>query len=162
DTLDAIFSSSVVVLLANLVRLGTIAVTMLALSLPLSLIAGLLVLPLALLTRLLQVNMRRAERDNRIAVGAITTRRHENLRGLEAILAFQREPEFRRGFRQVLQRGLEASNRSTFFNALYLPNTALIAALAVAGLLWFGTRELFAGFGVSLGTLTTFLILIQR
>jgi len=162
DTLDAVFSSSVAVLLANLVRLGTIAAAMVALSIPLSLMAALVVPPLALLTRVLQVRMRQAERDNRIAVGTINTRLQEDLRGIEVIRAFQREPEFVQGFREALRRGLAASNRSTFFNAIYLPNTAVIAALAAAGLLWIGTRETFAAFGVSLGTLTAFLILTQR
>jgi ATP-binding cassette, subfamily B, multidrug efflux pump len=162
DTLDAVFSSSVAVLLANLVRLGTIGVAMLALSVPLTLVAALVVPPLALLTRLLQVRMRRAERDNRIAVGAINTRLHEALRSIEVIRAFQREPEFVRGFRQALRRGLAASNRSTFFNALYLPNTSIVAAFAVAGLLWIGTQPMVATFGVSLGSLIAFLILIQR
>jgi len=162
DALDTVFSSSVAVLLANLVRLGAIAVAMLALSVPLTLIAALLVPPLALLTRFLQVRMRRAERDNRIAIGAINTRLHEALRSIEVIRAFQREPEFVRGFREALRRGLAASNRSTFFNALYLPNTSIVAALAVAGLLGVGTRPMVATLGVSLGSLIAFLILIQR
>src|SRR5262249_21572410 len=162
DTLDAVFSSSVAVLLANLVRLGTIAVAMVALSIPLSLMAALVVPPLALLTRFLQVRMREAERENRIAVGAINTRLQESLRSIEVIRAFQREPEFVLAFREVLRRGLIAYNRSTLFNAIYLPNTAAIAALAVAGLLWIGTREMFTVLGVSLGTLTAFLLLIQR
>jgi ATP-binding cassette subfamily B protein len=40
--------------------------------------------------------------------------------------------------------------------------TAILSALAVAALLWAGTPHAFAAFGVSLGTLTAFLILMQR
>src|SRR5262249_42066682 len=49
-----------------------------------------------------------------------------------------------------------------FFSAVYVPATAILAALAVAGLLWAGTRPAVVSLGVSLGTLTAFLILMQR
>ncbi len=162
ETLDAVFSSSVALLLANLVRLGTIAVAMVALSPPLSLVAALIAPPLALITRFLQIRVRQAERENRLAVGAINARLQENLRSTEVIRAFGREPEFVAGFRRVLRRGLAASNRSSFFSAVYTPMTAILSALTVAGLLWAGTRETLAVFGISLGTLTAFLILMQR
>jgi ATP-binding cassette subfamily B multidrug efflux pump len=162
ETLDTVFSSNVALLLANLVRLGTITVAMCALSLPLSLVAALIVPPLVLVTRFLQVRVRQAERENRLAVGAITARLHENLRSTEVIRAFGREPEFVAGFRQILRRGLAASNRSSFFSSVYTPMTAILSTLAVAALLWAGTREALAGSGISLGTLTAFLILMQR
>jgi ATP-binding cassette subfamily B protein len=162
ETLDTVFSSNVALLLANLVRLGTITVAMCALSLPLSLVAALIVPPLVLVTRFLQVRVRQAERENRLAVGAITARLQENLRSVEVIRAFGREPEFVAGFRQILRRGLAASNRSSFFSSVYTPTTAILSTLAVAALLWAGTRETLVGSGISLGTLTAFLILMQR
>src|SRR5207247_10337437 len=57
---------------------------------------------------------------------------------------------------------LPASNRARRCSALYTPVTAILASLAVASLLWAGTRETFAAFGISLGTLAAFLILLQR
>jgi ATP-binding cassette, subfamily B, multidrug efflux pump len=162
ETLDAVFSSSVALLLANLVRLVTIAVAMLALSVPLSLVAALIVPPLALVTRFLQVRVKRAERENRAAVGAINASLQEHLRGTEVIRAFRREGEFAAGFRQVLRRGLLASNRSTWYSAIYVPATAILSALALAALIWAGTRDTLAPFGISLGTLTAFLLLMQR
>jgi len=162
DTLDTVFSSNVALLLANLIRLGAITVAMLALSVPLSLVAALVVPPLAFVTRLLQQRVRQAERENRLAVAAINVRLQENLRSTEVIRAFGRVPEFVAGFRRVLRRGLVASNRSSFFSSVYTPMTAILSALAVAALLWAGTRPAFAAFGISLGTLTAFLILMQR
>jgi ATP-binding cassette subfamily B protein len=162
ETLDTVFSSNVALLLANLVRLGAITVAMFALSVPLSLVAALVVPPLAFVTRLLQQRVRQAERENRLAVGAINARLQENLQSTEVIRAFGRVPEFVAGFRQILRRGLAASNRSSFFSSVYTPMTAILSALAVAALLWAGTPHAFAAFGVSLGTLTAFLILMQR
>ena len=162
DTLDTVFSSGVVLLLANLVRLVTIAVAMVVLSPGLSLIAALIAAPLVLVTRALQVRVRQAERESRVAIGAVNTRLQEDLRGVEVIRAFGREPEFIAGFRQVLSRGLAAFNRSSFYSALYTPMTAILSAIAVAALLAAGTQEAFGATSISLGTLTAFLLLLQR
>jgi ATP-binding cassette subfamily B protein len=162
ETLDSVFSSNVATLIANLVRLATITVAMLALSVPLTLVAALVVPPLALVTRFVQVRVRQAERENRVAVGAINARLHESLQGVEVIRAFGREPEFVAGFREILRRGLTAFNRSTFFSSLYPPMTSIFAAIAVAVLLSAGTHPVLTAFGISLGTLTAFVLLMQR
>jgi len=162
DTLDMVFSSGVAVLVANLVRLVTIAVAMVVLSPALSAVAAVVAIPLVIATRIVQRRVRRAERNTRLAVAAVNTRLQEDLRGIEVIRAFGREPEFVGGFRQVLQRGLVASNRSSFYSALYTPMTAILSATAVAALLAVGTGPGFGATGISLGTLTAFLLLLQR
>ena len=162
DTLDTVFSSGVAVLIANLVRLVTIAAAMVALSPTLSAVAAVVAVPLVIATRVVQRRVRRAERDTRVAVAAVNTRLQEDLRGIEVIRAFGREPEFVGGFRQVLRRGLAASNRSSFYSALYTPTTAILSATAVAALLAIGSGPGFGATGISLGTLTAFLLLLQR
>jgi ATP-binding cassette subfamily B protein len=159
DTLETVFSSGVALLLANLVRLVTITVTMILLSPTLSLVAALVVAPLVVVTRILQVRVRQAERETRRAIGTVNTRLQEDLRGIEVIRTFGREPEFVAGFRRTLSGGLAASNRSTFYSALYTPMAAILSALAVTILLVAGTQPAVA---VSLGTLTAFLLLLQR
>src|SRR5262249_38129727 len=151
DTLDTIFSSGAALLVANLVRLVTVAFAMVSLSPGLSLIAGLIAAPLVLVTHFFQVRVRQAERENRMAVGAINTRLQEALRSVEVTRAFGREPEFIAGFGRVLRRGLAASNRSWFYSALYPPTTALIAAIAVTALLAAGTQPALGALSISLG-----------
>jgi ATP-binding cassette subfamily B protein len=162
DALDTVFSSGVAVLVANLVRLLTLTAGMIVLSPALTLVAGLVAPPLVITLRFLQVRVRQSERATRIAIGALTARLQESLRGIEVIRAFGRESEAVGGFRQVLSGALAASNRATRFSALYTPVTAILASLAVAALLWAGTRPTFEAFGISLGTLAAFLILLQR
>ena len=113
ETLDTVFSSGVALLLANLVRLVTIAAAMVALSPALSLVAALIAAPLVLVTRVLQVRVRQAERESRVAIGVVDTRLQVDLRGIEVIRAFGREPEFIAGFGHVLSRGLAAFTRSS-------------------------------------------------
>jgi ATP-binding cassette subfamily B protein len=162
ETLDTVFSSGVAVLVANLVRLLTIGVGMVILSPPLTLVAALVLPPLVWAIRFLQVRVRHAERANRVAVGALTARLQESLRGAEVIRAFGREDDAAGSFRQVLSRALAASNRSILFSALYTPVTAILSAFAVAFLLAAGTRHAGGAFGISIGTLAAFLILLQR
>jgi ATP-binding cassette, subfamily B, multidrug efflux pump len=162
EAVDTVFSSGVAVLMANLVRLLTLTAGMIVLSPPLTLVAGLVAPPLVVTLRYLQVRVRQSERETRAAVGLLTSRLQENLTGIEVVRAFGREREAVGGFRRVLSTALEASNRATRYSALYTPVTAILSALAVAALLWAGTRPTFEAFGISLGTLTAFLILLQR
>lgn len=161
DTLDTVFSSGVALLLANLVRLVTIAVAMVALSPGLTFVAAMVAAPVLLVTRVLQVRIRHAERENRAAVGAVASSIQESLRSAEAIRAFGREWEFVAGFREVLRRGLTASNRSIFYSALYTPTSAILSAVAVGALLAVGTQPAFGG-SISMGTLIAFILLLQR
>jgi ABC-type multidrug transport system fused ATPase/permease subunit len=71
ETLDTVFSSGVALLLAHLVRLVTIAGAMALMSPGLSLVAALVAAPLVLITRVLQVRVRQAERQTRVAIGAV-------------------------------------------------------------------------------------------
>jgi ATP-binding cassette subfamily B protein len=162
DTLDTVFTSGVAALVANLVRLLTIATAMVVLSPALSLAAAVVLPPLVVLTRSFQLRIRDAERTNRRAVGEMNTHLQETLRGVEVIQAFRREADFVARFRQVLQRVLRASNRTTLFSSFYPPATALMTYGAIAFLLWVGTRDFFGAAGISIGTLTAFALLLQR
>ena len=162
DTLDTVFTSGVATLVANLVRLVTIAAAMIILSPVLSLAAAVSLPPLIVVTRYFQVRIRDAERASRRAVGEMNTHLQETLRGVEVIQAFRREASFVARFRQVLQRVLQASNRSTIYSSFYPPVTALMTYSAIAFLLWAGTRDAFGAFDISIGTLTAFALLLQR
>ena len=144
DTLDTMFTSGVATLVANLFRLVTIAAAMIILSPMLSLAAAVSLPPLVVVTRYFQVRIRDAERASRRAVGEMNTHLQETLRGVEVIQAFRREASFVARFRQVLQRVLQAANRSTIYSSFYPPMTALMTYSAIAFLLWAGTREAFA------------------
>jgi ATP-binding cassette, subfamily B, multidrug efflux pump len=65
-------------------------------------------------------------------------------------------------FRRTLHATLLATNRATLYSALYVPATVIVAALITALLLWAGTRQSLAEWGISVGTLTAFILLFQR
>jgi ATP-binding cassette subfamily B protein len=162
ETIDTLFSTGVITLVANLLRLLTAAVAMALLSPALTLVALLVVPPLLGVTRLFQVRVRAAERDNRRAVGRLNTELQETLSGVEVIRAFGRSATFVTRFRAALRESLVASNRATIYSALYSPLMALLAASMIALLLWAGTGGIVTAWGISVGTLTAFVLLFGR
>jgi ATP-binding cassette subfamily B multidrug efflux pump len=150
--------------LLGVVRLATIAVAMVALSPLLSLVAGLAAVPVGLVTRSFQVRVRDAERASRQAVGLQNTHLQEMLSGVEVIRSLGSEAAFIARFRAALRDGLAAYNRATVYSALYVPLMVILSALAMALVLWVGVagQERLASLDISLGTLTAFVLLLQR
>ena len=162
ETVDTLFSSGVSALVANLVLVLTTGIAMIVLSPPLALVSA-LVLPFLLVSsRFFQVRTRQAERLNRIAVGQLNGELQESLSGMDVIRAFGRQEAFVRRFRRRLHATLLATNRATLYSALYVPAMVIVAALVSALLLWAGTRPSLAEWGISVGTLTAFILLFQR
>jgi ATP-binding cassette subfamily B multidrug efflux pump len=150
--------------LMGVVRLGTIAAAMVALSPLLSLVAALTAVPVALVTRYFQVRVRDAERASRQAVGLQNTHLQEMLGGVEVIRALGSEATFIARFRAALRAGLAAHNRATVYSALYIPLMVILSTLAMALVLWVGVagQGLLAALDISLGTLIAFVLLLQR
>jgi ATP-binding cassette subfamily B protein len=150
--------------LMGVVRLGTIAVALVALSPLLALVAAFTALPVVLVTRTFQVRVREAERARRQAVGLQNTHLQEMLGGVEVIRAFGSEPTFVARFRAALRDGLAAHNHATIYSALYIPLMVILSTLAMALALWVGVagQGVLAALQISLGTLTAFVLLLQR
>jgi ABC-type multidrug transport system fused ATPase/permease subunit len=150
--------------LLGVVRLVTIAPAMLALSPLLSLVAALPVVPVVLLTRSFQVGVRDAERASRQAVGLQNTHLQETLSGVEVIRALGGEATFIARFRAALRDGVAAYNWATVYSALYIPLMVIVSAVAMALVLWVGVagQDVLASLNISLGTLTAFVLLLQR
>jgi ATP-binding cassette, subfamily B, multidrug efflux pump len=162
ETVNTLFSTGVARVVADLVRLVTVSIAMVVLSLPLAVISALVVPPLAVVTRQFQIRVRAAERETRLAVGDLTSHLQEDLGGVEVIRAFHREAAFVARFRRALATMLAAFNRATLFAALYPPLTTTLAAAVTALLLWVATGDWLASWDISLGTLTAFVLLFQR
>lgn len=162
ETVDTLFSSGVSALVANMVLVVTTGIAMVLLSPPLALVSALVLPFLLATTRFFQVRTRAAERRNRVAVGAMNAELQQSLGGLEVIRAFGREAVFAQRFRRTLHAALLAYNRGTVYSALYTPIMAILAGVVTALLLWAGTRGELATWGITVGTLTAFILLFQR
>lgn len=162
ETIDELFTGGVVTLVGQLVPLVAVVATMITLSPLLSAVAAVVAPPLLLASRWLQVRVRDAERDTRVAVGRLNTQLAETVAGAETITAFGRQEAFVARFRTALGQTLTAQARSVGYNAFFAPVTGMLAALVTAALIWVGAGGTLTGAGVSLGTLTGFVLLFQR
>ena len=83
---------------------------------------------------------------------------------MEVIRALGSEATFIARFRAALRDGLAAYNRATVYSALYIPLMVILSALAMALVLWVGVagQGMLASLDISLGTLTAFVLLLQR
>jgi len=162
ETVDTLFSTGAINLVGNLVRVITAFGAMLLLSVPLTLVALLTVPPLIAITRFFQLRVRAAERETRRAVGLMNTHLQETIGGVDVIRAFGREETFTARFRLALRTALLATNRATLYSSLYTPLMVLLAAAATSLLLWSGSAGFTAAWGVSIGTLTAFVLVFGR
>jgi ATP-binding cassette subfamily B protein len=162
DAVDTLFTTGISRLITRLVQLFTALVAMFVLSPPLALSALLLIPPLALVTRFFQVRIRDAERDRRRVIGLLNTHLQETLAGVEVVRAFGHEAAFIARFRLALSRSLDAYRRALSYNVFYTPLLTVLVAAGVAFFLWIGTGGLGLELGISIGTLTAFILLFQR
>lgn len=162
DAVDQLFSSGVMGLITDLIRLITICIAMIALSPGLSLVLLLVVPPLVWVTNSFRKRIRDAEREQRKALGGLNSHLQETLGGVEVIHAFGREQAFVTRFRSLLKRVLTASNQSSRYSAIYSPIMQILLASVIALLLWSGVQPLFTAMRITLGTLTAFILLFKR
>lgn len=162
DTVDTLFSSGIVSVISDLFRLIAITIAMATLSPFLTLISAIVIPPVYVITRTFRTRVRDAERATRGAVGQVNVSLQEYLGGVEVIRAFGRERAFAAAFVRVLKRMLLAQNRATLYSTFYSPLMAMLSAGAAAIILYAGARAAVAGQGLSIGTITAFVILFQR
>jgi len=162
EAIDDLVSSSAATLLAETISLVTTLAAMTALSPVLTALSLLAVPPVAILTGYLRRRIRDAERATRTAVATLNTQLQEDLSAAEVIRAFGRQDAFVDRFRRALTRWLTAANRSTYYNAFYAPGLGVLSVSATALLLWAGGTGVLDAAGVSLGTLTAFVLLFAQ
>ncbi len=162
ETIDNLFSSGVISLLAESLRLVVTFAAMLALSLPLSL-ALILTLPvLVTMSRRFQVLMRKAQRELRKAVGKLNARLQETLIRTEVIRAFAWEIRIVQRIRRILAETLRLQNRSIAYGAAYDPLLKILQAGLVAAFLIMSSSPILKAAQISIGTLTAFIFLFDQ
>jgi ATP-binding cassette subfamily B multidrug efflux pump len=162
ETVDTLFTTGVANLITRLAQLATAAIAMFVLSPPLSLLALVLLPPLAVVTRFFQVHIRNAERERRRAIGLLNTQLQETLSGAEVVRAFCQEEHQVLRFRRALRETVRAYGKALSYNVFYTPLLTVLVAVCVAVLLWVGTGGLGRDWAISIGTLTAFVLLFQR
>ncbi len=161
-SIETLFSSGVIGVLSEALRLISALVAMIALSPPLSLILLLLLPLLVVITRRFQIRMRDAQRALRLAIGRLNASLQEVLTRVEVIRALHWEFRIVQRFRRVLADTLRYQNRSIAIGAVYDPLLKILQAALVAGFLALSASPLLETMRVSVGTLTAFILLFDQ
>lgn len=161
DTLNAVLSSSVVVILVEGVTLVVIVVVMFAVNWKLALIA-LAVLPLvAVVTVYFRAWIRRSASSERSAMARISSFLNEHLHGMTVVQLFGREPESEEEFDVFNSRYRESLITLRRSSAVFLAVQEVMAAVALGLILYGGGRGVLAGWA-TLGVLVAFVQYTQR
>ncbi len=161
DALNALLSSSVVTILTESITLITVVVVMFVVNWKLALLA-LAVLPLlTIVTRFFRRRIRRSSDSERTLIGRVSAFLNEQINGMLLVQLFRREQESAQEFDELngkYRHSLIVLRRQS---AIFLSVLELLAALALATLLYWGGRGVLAGWA-TLGTLVAFVQYSER
>lgn len=165
DTVEALFTSGVISMVADACRILSILVVV-ALKNPGLALLLLLVLPLlTLFTRHVQKRMLAAQLDNRRAVAAISGQVPEALHNIRTIRALGLEDYMSERYDCRIGESYVAVERTNFYDAIYSP-VVLVLSAAVVGVVMLlsasGNARVLALFGMSVGTSVMIIDYISR
>ncbi len=162
NALNEVLTEGIVGSVTDLVTVVGIVVVMFLLDWQLALIT-LAVLPVLLFgAGLFEIHARRAYRAVRRLVSETNANLAESILGIRITQAFTRESENRELFAEVNRRTVRAHRRSRLVGVTIIPGVDLLTGLAIGLVLWFGGRLVLGAGALELGTVTAFLIYIER
>ena len=165
DTVEALFTSGIISMVADVCRIISILVVIAAKNIGLAFIL-LLVLPLfAVFTRHVQKKMLAAQLDNRRAVAAVSGQVPETLHNIRTIRLLGLEQYMEQRYDRRIGKSYAALEKTNFYDAIYSPVVLLLEA-AVVGIVMLlsasGTAEILTLFGMSVGTSVAVIDYIRR
>jgi ATP-binding cassette subfamily B protein len=161
ENLSEVFSSGIVTLLGDSVKLVGIVAILFLMDVRLA-AATLLVLPaLAGLAFFFRVKIRDAFRSVRERVARLNAFLQEQVTGVAVIQLFQRERENDAEFEEVNRRHRDADLASVVWDSVFSALIELFGSLTVAGILWYGGARVVSGV-VTFGTLVAFVEYVQK
>ena len=165
DTVEALFTSGIISMVADACRIISIMVVIFVKNLGLAMIL-LLVLPLfAVFTRHVQKRMLAAQLDNRRAVAAVSGQVPETLHNIRTIRALGMEAYMERRYDQRIADSYSAMERTNFYDAIYSPAVLTLNAVVVGIVMLLsasGNSTALALFGMSVGTSVAIINYISR
>jgi len=145
EALNQLFSSGVVTFIADLLVVVGISAALIYVNLNLALATLLVLPPLVGVTMLFRRSAQRSYRETRRQLAHLNAYTQESIQGMKIIQLFTREGESARRFGEINGRYRNAFYRTVLSYSLYFPAVELIAAGALAGILWRGAVGIRAG-----------------
>jgi ATP-binding cassette subfamily B protein len=161
EALNEMFTSGVVTIFGDVFTIGAIVTAMLILDWRLALVTF-TVLPLVFASAwLFRTRVRSAYRDIRLLLARINAYLQERITGMSVIQLFRQEGQTMERFDDINRDHLSAHLKSITYYALFFPTVEILAAVAMALIIWYGGSESLRG-AITVGTIAAFLQYARR
>lgn len=164
QVINQMFGEGLMRFLGTSLTLVGIVISMIALNWRLAL-ASYAVLPIIVLVTVhFTMRVRRAYRETRRTIGAVSAELQENISGVREVQAFAREDETISEFQAVNARNRAAVVEAETLSSLFMPMLEVLSTVAIACVIGFG-GYLVLGFDpplVSIGVIVAFLTYVRR
>lgn len=161
EALNEMFTSGVVTIFGDVFTIGAIVTAMLILDWQLALVTF-TVLPLVFVSAwLFRTRVRRVYRDIRLRLARINAFLQERISGMSVTQLFRQEEQAFGRFDEINRDHLSAHLKSITYYALFFPTVEILAAVAMALIIWYGGSESLRG-AMTVGTIAAFLQYARR
>lgn len=161
EALGNVFATGAVGIFSDLFSILVIVVTMFFTQWKLASLLVLLLVPIAGLIIFFQYEYRRANYKAREELSELNATLQENMMGISIVQLFRREQWNSQMFRRSNLSYITQVDKTIFYDSAVSATLEWVAFMAIAGVLWFGGREL-VNETLTLGTLSTFILFAQR
>ncbi|TVQ39372.1 MAG: ABC transporter ATP-binding protein [Spirochaetaceae bacterium] len=161
ETINELFTNTVISLLKNITIMIGVIVAMFALNTRMALVTAATLPPVIVLTLIFRKKARDAFRRVRQWVSKVNAYLAEHISGMSVVQMFVRERKVNREFQQRNGELMRASLAEMYVFATFRPLVDLLSSVSLAAIVYFGARFLAVGV-VSLGILIAFIDLAKR
>jgi len=156
EAIHEAFTSGLVLMLADLVKLAGIVAILLWMDWRLALVTLAVVPPMALATWAFGMRLRRAYRRIRLTVARLNASLQENVSGMRIVQLFVREREAMERFDEINREHRQSQLDGVRYDSVFSAIAELIGSVTLAAIIWAGGKRILAG-AVSFGTLVAFI-----
>jgi len=161
ETISSIFSQGLFMIISDLLKMLVIVGFMFYKSWELALIV-LAILPIILYaTRVFQKAMKVAFEDVRNQVSNLNSFVQERITGMKIVQIFTREETEYSQFKEINEKHKKAWVRTVWYNSIFFPIAEIASSIAVGFVVWYGGLNVIAGGSITLGIITSFIVLSQ-
>jgi ATP-binding cassette subfamily B protein len=156
ESLNEAFTSGLVLILADLVKLVAIVAILLWMDWRLALVTFSILPPMLVLSWLFRKRIRRAYRQVRGMVARLNAFLQENVTGMRIIQLFVRERANREEFVGLNRRHRDADLDAVRYDSVFSAMTEMVGSIALAAIVWAGGWRIL-GDGITFGVLVAFI-----
>jgi ATP-binding cassette subfamily B protein len=156
ESLNEAFTSGLVLILADLVKLLGIVAILLWMDWRLALVTFAILPPMLVVSWFIRIRVRDAYREIRRMVARLNSFLQENVVGMRLVQLFSRERKSMEEFGELNREHRDAQLDGVFYESVFSAVAELIGSVAIAAIVWAGGGRLLGG-AITFGTLVAFI-----